>query len=167
MKIISYGWISHLHFDNEQPIHSTRAICAMHSNIEWGYGASRSTKFCVLHATQNYIYSKYNVLLSSQRRSVSLTQKVYQIISKFWFIMLIKSFIWKSCGMQQFKVFWIFYGEGGRVRLWCNNLERERGEGEWGYGATISGASRNINLSRVSCSYLKFKSPNCWTRSQY
>jgi hypothetical protein len=42
-----------------------------------------------------YIYSKSSVLLNSQRSSVSLTQKVYQIISKFWFIMLIKFFIWK------------------------------------------------------------------------
>jgi hypothetical protein len=31
MKIILYGWIDNLHFDNEEPIHNTEAIRAMHN----------------------------------------------------------------------------------------------------------------------------------------
>jgi hypothetical protein len=33
MKIILYGWIDHLNFKNEESIHSTEAIRAMHSTI--------------------------------------------------------------------------------------------------------------------------------------
>jgi hypothetical protein len=33
MKIILYGWIDHLNFQNEEPIHSIEVICAMHNTI--------------------------------------------------------------------------------------------------------------------------------------
>jgi hypothetical protein len=32
-KIILYGWINHLNFKNEEPIHKTDVIRAMHSTI--------------------------------------------------------------------------------------------------------------------------------------
>jgi hypothetical protein len=52
-----------------------------------------------------YIESKDTVSLNSRKPSVSLTQKIYQIISKFLFIIFIKFFISKSHGMQKFGVF--------------------------------------------------------------
>jgi hypothetical protein len=33
MKTILYGWIGHLHFKNEEPIHNTWVIRAVHSTI--------------------------------------------------------------------------------------------------------------------------------------
>jgi hypothetical protein len=33
MKIILHDWIDHLNFENKKPIHSTKAICAMHDTI--------------------------------------------------------------------------------------------------------------------------------------
>jgi hypothetical protein len=47
-KIILYGWIDHLHFDNKEPIHSTEVIRAMHSIIAQLYIYMRKAKIqCV------------------------------------------------------------------------------------------------------------------------
>jgi hypothetical protein len=54
------------------------------------------------------ICSGYTVSLSSRKPSVSLTQKVYQIISKFEFFTLIEFFILKSYGVQKIRMFRVF-----------------------------------------------------------
>jgi hypothetical protein len=49
--------------------------------------------------------SGYTVSLSLRRFSVNLTQKIYQIIFKFEFFILIKFFILKSYKVQKFGMF--------------------------------------------------------------